>query len=67
MKSVLEDPEEGGVLSLKEVKAINPACCGTLRTPTLQAGPSSIIPHIAQSPEPVNKHLKACLAWGKGS
>lgn len=35
---MLEDPGEGGLLSLKEVK--DPACSETLRTPTLEAGPS---------------------------
>lgn len=38
MKSVLEDSEEGGILSLKEVKAINLVCFGALRTSTLELG-----------------------------
>lgn len=37
---MLEDPGEGGLLSLKEVKDIDPAYSETLRTPTLEAGPS---------------------------
>lgn len=49
MKLVLEDPEEGGILSLKEVKAVNLACSGTLRTPTSEAGPSSLIPYMDKS------------------
>lgn len=39
-------PGEGGLLSLKEVKDIDPAYSETLRTPTLEAGPSSITSHM---------------------
>lgn len=38
---MLEDPGEGGLLSLKEVKDIDSAYSETLGTPTLEAGPST--------------------------